>query len=278
MTILVTGGRGAIARHVVAGLLAAGVPVRAGSRNPAEAALPAGVEPVRVDQAEPDTLKAALDGVDKLFLYSDPKSIGAVIDASRAAGVRHLVLLSSLAVERPDAETNPVGRQHLLVERSIADSGLPWTFVRPGVFATNALQWAASIKAEGVVRAAYPEAHGSAIHERDMADVAVAALTGDGHEHRSYGLTGPESTTQRQRLELIAQAIGKPLRFEELTPEQARAAMVRFIPAELVDTLLSFQSANDGVPALVLDTVEQVTGHPARTFAEWAADHADDFR
>jgi uncharacterized protein YbjT (DUF2867 family) len=277
MTILVTGGRGAIARNVVAGLLDAGVPVRAASRRPAEAALPAGVEPVRVDPAEPDTLEAALDGVDKLFLYADPDGIGAVVDASRAAGVRHLVLLSSLATELPDAESNPIGRRHLVVERAIADSGLPWTFVRPGMFATNHLQWAASIRAEGVVRAPYPEAHAAAVHERDMADVAVAALTGDGHEHRSYALTGPESLTQRERVAAIAAAIGKPVRFEEQTPEEARAAMLRFMPENVVDVLLRFQSASDGKPAPVLDTIEQVTGHPARTFAEWATDHADDF-
>ena len=278
MTILVTGGRGAIARHVVAGLLEAGVPVRAASRNPSEAALPAGVEPVRVDAAEPDTLKAALDGVDKLFLYADPDSVGATIDASRAAGVRHVVLLSSLAAGLPNAEENPIGRRHTVVERAIADSGLPWTFVRPGMFATNHLQWARSIRDEGVVRAAYPGAQAAAIHERDMADVAVAALTGDGHEHQAYHLTGPESQTQRQRVELIAEAIGKPVRFEEQTPEQAREALLRWMPPSYVDVLLGFQASSDGVPAEVLDTVERVTSHPARTFASWATDHADDFR
>jgi uncharacterized protein YbjT (DUF2867 family) len=277
MTILVTGGRGAIAREVVRGLLDAGVPVRAASREPAAAALPAGVQPVLVDPTRPDTLKAALDGVDKLFLYANPDGIGDVIDASRAAGVRHLVLLSSLAAGQPGADDNPIGARHLAVERPIADSGLPWTFVRPGMFATNHLGWAASIKAEGVVRAAYPEAHAAAIHERDMADVAVAALTGDGHEHQAYTLTGPESQTQRQRVEIIAAAIGRPVRFEEQTPEEAREAMLRFMPAGVVDVLLSYQAASNGVPAEVLDTTERITGHPARTFAQWATDHAEDF-
>jgi uncharacterized protein YbjT (DUF2867 family) len=277
MTILVTGARGAIARNVVSGLLDAGVPVRAASRDPEATALPAGVQPVRVDPAELDTLKAALDGVDKVFLYANPEGIGDVIDAIRAAGVRHAVLLSSLAVVQPDSERNEISRRHLAVERPLADSGIPWTFIRPGAFATNQLQWARSIQAEGVVRAPYPEAHAAVIHERDMADVAVAALTGTGHEHAAYSLTGPESLTQRERVERIAEAIGRPVRFEEQTPEQARTEMSRHVPPAFVETLLNYMAATDGVPQPILDNAPAVTGHPSRTFAQWAADHRADF-
>jgi uncharacterized protein YbjT (DUF2867 family) len=213
-----------------------------------------------------------------LFLYAEPQGIEGVLGVARAAGVEQVVLLSSAWVVAKGRESSPIARRHLIVEQAISASGLPWTFVRPGGFATNALQWAPSIKAAGVVRAVYPEAQVAPIHEQDIAAVAVAALTSPGHAGQAYVLTGPESLTQRRQVELIGAAIGRPIRFEELTPEQAREQLGRFMPPAIVDTLLSYLAAADGVPAPVSDTVQQVTGRPARTFAEWATDHAADFR
>jgi uncharacterized protein YbjT (DUF2867 family) len=276
--ILITGARGHVAQAVVAQLLAAGVPVRAVSRDPESASLPAQVEVARANLAEPETLRAALDGVGRVFLYAEPQGIEGVLEAARAAGVEQIVLLSSSAVVARHPEASPIAQRHLVVEQAIVASGLPWTFVRPGAFATNALQWAPSIKAAGLVRAPYPEAQMAPIHEQDIAAVAVAALVSDGHAGQAYVLTGPESLTQRRQVELISEAIGRPIRFEALTTEQAREQFGRFMPPPIVETFLGYLAAADGKPAPVLNTVQDVTGRPGRTFAEWATDHAADFR
>src|ERR671919_767107 len=134
MTVLVTGARGAIARNVIALLLETGTPVRAASRVPGATDLPKGVEPVRVDFTAPETLAPALEGVEKVFLYAAHEGIDAFVTAAQEAGVKHVVLLSSAASAGPD---NEIGRMHLAVERPLEASGIPWTFVRPAMFATN---------------------------------------------------------------------------------------------------------------------------------------------
>jgi uncharacterized protein YbjT (DUF2867 family) len=265
MTVLVTGARGAIARNVIAQLIDAGTAVRAASRVPGAADLPAGVAPVRVDFTAPETLAPALEGVDKVFLYAAHEGIDAFLAAAEAAGVKHLVLLSSAAVAGPD---NEIGRMHLAAERPIEASGIPWTFVRPAMFATNTLWWADSIRNENVVRVPYPDAPVNPIHERDIAEVAYAALTGDGHEGRAYLVDGPGHLTQRRQVELIGEAVGREIAVEALP----RAVAEQHLPASLLDMLASGSTDRWG------PTSEAVTGRPARTFADWAVDHADDFR
>lgn len=285
MTILVTGVRGNVGRNVVDGLLASGTPVRAASRDPESATVPSGVELVKLDLADPITLPAALDGVRKVFLYAEPHGARAVVKAAAEAGVRHIVLLSSMSAHLDEKaaaavteDGNPIAWRHLETERALAESDIPWTFVRPGAFATNSLQWAGTIRAEGVVRLPYPEAQINPIHEKDIADVALAALLHDGHEGAAYPLTGPESLTQRRQVELIGDAAGVPIRVEEQTREQAVEAMSRWLPTGAVNGLLDMFAAAVDRPAEVLDTIRTVTGHPGRTFAEWATDHAADFR
>lgn len=277
MTILVTGARGNVGRAVLGRLLALGVPVRAMSRNPEAAGLPAGVDVADADLTEPDSLRPALRGVRKIFLYARPQGVDGVLALAREAGVEHIVVLSSAAVVTHDLRSSPIAQSHVRVERAVAESGIPWTFLQPAAFATNALQWAPDIRAESVVRAAYGEAQTSPIHERDIAAVGVAALTGTGHEGVSYVLTGPESLTQRRQAEIIGAAAGREIRFEELPPEAMREQM-RLAPPGVVDTLLKMLADSVGRPAMVTDTVEKVTGARARTFTEWAADHVDDFR
>jgi uncharacterized protein YbjT (DUF2867 family) len=277
MTILVTGATGNVGRNVVELLLAAGVPVRATSRRPATAGLPDGVEVREADLARPETLPAALSGVDKVYLFPEPDAVDGFVDAARSAGVRHVVLLSSLSATAPDPDDNPIGRRHIVVERALEASGMAWTFVRPGAFAVNTLQWAESIRAEGVVRAPYPEANVAPVHEKDIAAVAVRALLEDGHEKAAYAITGPESITQRRQVELIAAAIGQPVRFEELDPAQVRKQMAAWLSPQVADVLLGYLAEYNGKPAEVYDTVEKVTGRPGRTFAQWAVDHATDF-
>lgn len=268
MTVLVTGARGAIARNVIALLLDAGIPVRAASRDPQATDLPAGVEAAHVDFTKPETLTPALEGVDKVFLYSAHEGIEHFVTAAQDAGVKHLVLLSSAATSGPDGGDNAIGRMHLAAERPLQASGIPWTFIRPAMFATNTLWWADSIRKEGVVRVPYPEAQVNPIHERDIAEVAFAALTEDGHEGRAHLIDGPGHLTQRRQIELIGEAVGREITVEALPREVAE----QYLPSTLLDMLASGDTVTYG------PTAEAVTGRPPRTYEDWVADHAHDFR
>jgi uncharacterized protein YbjT (DUF2867 family) len=193
---------------------------------------------------------------------------------------RRIVYLSSMSV-RDDLEeqADPISAFHADVERLIEKSGLEWTFLRCSGFATNTLGWAEQIRADGVVRWPYGAAARSLIHERDIAAVAVRALTGDGHGKAKYVLTGPEALTQVEQVRTIGEAIGRPLRFEEISPEAARQQMLtRGWPPSFADGALDYWTKLVTEPEPVTSTVEEVTGAPAREFHEWAIDHAGDFR
>ncbi|GAA3992452.1 NAD(P)H-binding protein [Allokutzneria multivorans] len=272
-----TGATGNVGRNVVEMLLAEGASVRATTRNPETAGLPEGVDVRAADLAKPDTLAAALSTVDKVYLFPEPDAVGEFVKLAEEAGVRRVVVLSSLSAKETDAEDDVIGRRHVLVERAVEASTMDWTFVRPGSFSANTLQWAHSIRAEGVVRAPYGDAQIAPVHEKDIAAVAVRALLDDGHAGKAYELTGSETMTQRRQVELIGEAIGRQVRFEELTPEQSREQMARWAPVGVIDSLLGYLADAVGKPAEVHDVSEKITGRPARTFAEWAADHVRDF-
>jgi uncharacterized protein YbjT (DUF2867 family) len=277
MTVLVSGATGNVGRRVVDRLLAAGAPVRALTRQPETAGLPAGVEVVGGGLTEPDALAKALAGVDRVFLFPVPEGVQTFVEQATAAGVRRVVLLSSKAVEF--ADSNPIGDRHRMIEQAVEAGGFEWTHLRPGPFATNTLAWAASIRAEGVVREPYADARQTPIHEDDIAAVAVTALQEDGHAGAAYLLSGPEAITAGEQVRAIGAAIGREIRFEEETPEQARARWIgNGLPEGVADTLLSYRARVAENPEAPVRTVEQVTGRPASTFAEWAVDHADDFR
>jgi uncharacterized protein YbjT (DUF2867 family) len=177
MVTVVFGARGNVGRHVAAGLLAAGEQVRVTSRNPAMAGFDSGVQVAAADLEQPATVPAALAGASKAFLYAKPAGIEGFVKAALAAGIRHVVLLSSGAVINADAEHNPIARQHRAVELAIERSRLEWTFVRPGMFATNTRWWwKESIRTKNAVRLPYPDAQTAPVHEKDMAALAVAAL------------------------------------------------------------------------------------------------------
>ncbi|RRR99392.1 NAD(P)H-binding protein [Glycomyces terrestris] len=266
MTVLVTGARGTLARHVIAQLVLAGVPVRAASRVPGATELPGGALAARVDFTAPETLAPALDGVEKVFMYAAHEGIEHFIAAAEAAGVKHVVLLSSASAAGD--ESNPIAASHLAAERPLEASNLAWTFVRPAMFATNSLWWADSIRAEGLVRVPYPDAQVNPIHERDIAEVALTALLDAGHEYQKYIVDGPAHMSQREQVATIGRAIGREIAVEELPRHVAE----QFMPAALLDMLAGGEALAWG------PTSEAVTGRPARTFAQWAAEHADDFR
>jgi uncharacterized protein YbjT (DUF2867 family) len=165
------------------------------------------------------------------------------------------------------------------IERRIESSGLEWTFLRSGMFARNALGWwAAQIRVGDVVRWPYAGVPTAPIHERDIAAVAVRALRGNGHAGAEYVLTGPQSLTHAEQVATIGRAIGRSLRFEEVSPDEWRRECVPFWPAPVANMLLNAWAAAVGQPAFVTSTVAELTGAPARTFLEWATDHAGGFR
>ncbi|MFF4173881.1 NAD(P)H-binding protein [Streptomyces sp. NPDC001744] len=277
MTILVTGATGAVGRLVVDRLVAAGEPVRAVTRDPAAASLPEPVEVVEGDLEKPGSLRAAFAGVDRLYLFPVPETAREVVALAREAGVRRVVVLSSSSV-LDTSSGNHSGEYHRTVERAAEESGLEWTFVRPDEFATNVLwKWGHSIRTEDVVRAPYGDAKRVLIHEADVAAVAATALLEDGHAGRAHVLTGPEAVTQAEQVRQIARAAGRPIAFEEITPDRARQDMGRVMPAPVVEMVLGYLADAVANPPVPLDTVEKVTGRPALTFARWAADHAADF-
>lgn len=196
--ILVTGATGNVGRHVVSQLLRTGAAVRALARNPDSAGLPDSVAVVRGDLSAPDTLDTCLNGVDAVFLLWPGLTADfapAVLDVI-SKHARRLVFLSSLGV-RDDLEQqpDPINALHADIEHVIEQSGLEWTFLRPGGFATNTLWWAPQIRADGVVRWVYGACARASIHERDIAAVAARVLTSGGHGAAKYLLTGPQTLT-----------------------------------------------------------------------------------
>jgi uncharacterized protein YbjT (DUF2867 family) len=278
-TILVTGATGNVGRHVVSQLVADGAHVRALTRNPDGAGLPAGVDVARGDLFQPATVAASLAGVDSVFLLWPATTLdGAAEIVDLIAGrARRIVYLSAMAAgDEPDGQPEGFWAG---VERLIRRTSLEWTFLRPGGFAANTLMWADQIQSAGVVRWPYGAATRSLIHERDIAAVAVRALTGDGHAGKSYVLTGPQALTQAEQVHAIGEAIGRPVRWEELSPGIARKELLAaWGDAAFVDIALGSWADMVTAPEPVTSTVEEVTGVPARTFGEWAADHADAFR
>lgn len=275
---LVIGATGNIGRHVVAALRARGATVRAMSRNPAEAQLPDGVDVVRGDLTDLDTLQRALTGVDAVFLlWPFLSSDGAPGVVHAIAGhARRVVYVSAVNVRdnRSPAENGVWGQ----VEDAIRRTNLEWTFLRASGFATNTLEWAPAIRAGRPVRIPHPAAARSLIHERDIAEVAVRTLTEPGHAGAAYVLTGPTAITQEEQVRILGETAGQPGRVEQITPEQARATMLTWGDPEFVDGALSYWASLVDTPEQVTRTVEEITGTPARSFEQWARDHTDDLR
>ncbi|SEF10941.1 NAD(P)H-binding protein [Streptomyces sp. Ag109_O5-10] len=274
--IVVTGATGNVGRALVARLVAGGQPVRALTRAPETAGLPDKAEVVRF---RPDDPAPLLAGATKLFLYVQGAGgrLPELLDAARAAGVRQVVLLSSGIIKEGADETHPIHVMHATAERRIRDSGLPWTFLRPNAFATNALRWAPQIRAGNTVHGVFAGMLTAPIHEDDIAAVAERALLDDGHEGAAHRLTGPAATTNADQIAAIGRAVGRELSFVEVPPEEA-APLFPGTPPAMLQGLLKTFGATVGVPPEITGTVEEITGSPARTFGQWAADHAADFR
>jgi uncharacterized protein YbjT (DUF2867 family) len=276
--ILVTGSTGNVGRELVRTLAAAGQEVRAVIRREADrVALPPGVEGFIGDLDRPETLSPALEGVRGVHLLAGYKDMLGVLALIREAGVEHVVLQSSSAAPSGDL-TNAVARYHILSEQAVRESGIAWTFLQPDSFMSNASQWAPQLRAGDVVRAPFPDIRIAMIDPYDVAAVSARSMTTSGHEGRSYRLSGPESLLPADRVAVLARVLGRDLRFEGQSNEEARAEMTRATPPEYVDAFFRFFASGDIDESQVLPTVQEVTGTPPRTFEQWVRAHEEVFR
>jgi uncharacterized protein YbjT (DUF2867 family) len=278
--IVVTGATGNIGRPLTQALAEAGEQVTTVSRH--SAAVPKGVRHVVADLAAPASLEPALAGAKALFLLlsGDLHALGAnpadVISKAADSGVRRIVLLSTLGVA-----TRPFGRTRIAMrelEDTLRESGLDWTVLRPGGFASNALWWAESVRTQQLVTAPFGDTGVPIIDPADIAAVAAASLVDDRHTGGVYELTGPEVITPRQQAEAIAAALGSPVRFHELTRAEAKAGMEQSMPGELADDTLDILSSPTPAELRISPDVEKVLGRAPRSFADWAQSNIAAFR
>ncbi len=280
--VLVIGGTGTVGREVVSQLPAKGAQVRALVRNPSASQLPSHVEVVPGDLTLPESLDRCLDGVDAVFLVwtAPPAAVAPPLERI-ARHARRIVFLSSphKTAHPLFQQPNPVRVLHEEIERLIETLGRQWTFLRPGMFAANARNWwAPQIRAGDVVRWPYLAAPTAPIDERDIAAVAVRALCEDSHAGAEYVLTGPQSLSQCEQVSIIGRVIGRSLRIEEISPEEAQRELLAIMPPVVVKMLLDAWAAAIGQPAHMTSTFSQITGAPPRTFLDWASDHTEEFR
>ena len=254
MKVLVAGATGHTGRHVVAGLLDAETEVRVLVRDPSKA--PEGVEVVQGDITNPAEAAEGVDAVYLLWPFFHAEGIEAALKPFKD---KKIVYLSVMSAED--------GGSWGQVEDAIKNVTEDWTFLRVTGLATNTLGWARQAKS-GTIKAPYGQAKRSLVHERDVADVAVKALTAD-HTKQIYLVTGPEALTQADQVKMIGEAMGIPVRWEE----QPIAEAATQLGAEFAKSALPYWASLVDDPEPVSLDVTKVTGHPARTFDEWARDH-----
>ncbi|MFD7541867.1 SDR family oxidoreductase [Streptomyces sp. NPDC059819] len=278
--IVVTGATGNIGRPLTQALAAAGEQVTAVSRRSAE--VPQGVRHFSADLAEPAGLVPALEGAKALFLllsgdlHAPDARPADLIGLAAAQGVRRVVLLSSQGVStRPDGPSRIAMRA---VEDTLRASGLDWAVVRPGGFASNAFAWAESVRTEATVAAPFGDIGVPVVDPADIAEVSAACLLDERHTGGIFELTGPEVITPRQQAGAIAAALGSPIRFHELTRAEAKAAMTRFVPAELADDTLDILADPTPAERRISPDVERVLGRAPRPFADWVDRNIAAFR
>lgn len=280
--ILVVGATGNIGRQLVEHLVQTGAPVRALTRKPDKARLPAPIEVVGGDLTLPDTLKQCLVNVDSVFLvWTAPQEAAEAALEVIAKYARKLVFLSApLKTPHPFfQQPNPSRVMAMHVEQLIQASGLEWTILRPGMFALNARHfWGPQIRSGNLVRWPYLSAATAPIDERDIARVAVRVLFEKQHGGKDYVLTGPHSLTQYEQVAMIGEVVGRPLRIEEVPRKEAELSCMAGMPSAVRSKLLGAWAAAVGLPAFVTSTVEDLTGVPAHTFRNWVEHNISEFR
>jgi uncharacterized protein YbjT (DUF2867 family) len=283
MTYLITGATGDIGSRVVARLLQRGDRPRIFVRDAQKARARYGdrVDISVGDLADPRSLQSALKGIDTLFLVNSGPDLAqrdeAAAHAAKAAGVGHLVKLSSMDAQQVNVGT---GAWHAHGEAAIRKSGIHFTFVQPSGFMSNALFWARLIKSEGVVRSATGKGKIAFIHPDDIADVSVQALTTQNHKVSSLPISGPEALSYAEMAAKIAAGSGRTIRFQDLSEEEERREMAGWGESpEMVDAHISiYRAIREGRLASVTANVELVLGRKPFTFDQWVQQNAAVFR
>lgn len=283
--IVITGATGFVGRHLVDLLDHENMDVRAVTRAPKADGWPSRVEVVTADPARPATMADALTGASTLFLH--PRAVGdaagELVDLARGLGVRRIVALAAANVDDPlDEQPSRLrGDRNKEAEDAAAGSGLEWTSLRASTFAVNTLfAWGDQIRAGDVVRYVHAAFEESPLHERDLVEVAVRALVTDDLLGQRPVLTGPQSLSHEQQVHIIGDVLGRPLRYQEIPPDVAAEGMVgRGFPAPFVHGLMSRYAKHlDAPQEPPTEDVAKILGRPARTYADWVAEHADAFR
>lgn len=272
--IVVTGATGNVGRALVAELVEAGETVTAVARRIGNEDVPPGVRAVTADLAEPESLAPALAGAEALFLLVAGEDPEGILRRAAAAGVAKVVLLSSQgAGTRPEVYAHAAG-----FEAAVAESGLPFTVLRPGGLASNALAWAEPVRRYRTAAAPFADVALPFVDPTDVAAAAAVVLREDGHDGAIYTLTGPEPTTPRQRVADLAEALGEPVTFVEQSREEARAQMIRFMPPATAEGTLSVLGEPTPQEQAVSTDVPRLLGRPATPFTAWAARNVAAFR
>lgn len=274
--ILVTGASGTIGGEVVRLLTERGVAVRAMTRDPGRVRV-VGVEVVRGDFDEPASLAAAAAGADAVFLVTVPVVPGADHDgamaaAARAAGVPKVVKLS--AIRAPELDDVSL---HLPGERTVREGVPAWTILRPSAFASNTLRWVDPIRAGRPVPNATGAGAQGVVDPRDVAAVAVEALTDGGHDGRIYTLTGPEALSVPEQAATLAEVLGRPVPVRELDPARHRERLSGLPPSFVDFSVRANALIRNGGNATVTGDVAEVLGRPAVGYRDWATDHREAF-
>lgn len=280
-TIFITGSTGNIGRHLVRWFSQGGVQVKAAVRSKAKVAsisLP-NVEWVEADFENPATFDAALKGIDKVFVLSPflptlAEMSNDLVDRAKKAGVKHIVRLSATGA-------NPKGKITLArwqgnAEKHIQESGLAWTMLRPTFFMENILNnFSGSIKTQGKFYVSHGTGRVPYIAARDIAGVAFEALTGKGHEGKTYELTGPQSLSDHDIAVILSKVAGRKVEYIDVPEEAGRQSMLGMgLPRWMVDSLSELNNiVKQGWTANVATTLKDISGKDATTFEQWATEH-----
>jgi uncharacterized protein YbjT (DUF2867 family) len=281
---LIIGATGRVGTELARLLIEKGEAVRAATRTPASAAakLPRTAEVYEFDFDRPETFAPALKGIAKVFLIARPGDNHAdqaaipLIDLAKKEGVRLIVNLTAMGVEKDDTFTLRI------LEKYVEASGIPYVHLRPNWFMQNfdSGPMHADIRATGALHLPAAEAKLSFIDIRDIAAVALAALTDPRHEGKAYTLTGGEALDHYEVASILSRVAEKTIAYVPLREEVARAALTKTgAPADLIERWTNFyRIVRQGLCAPVIPDTESVLRRPPITFEQYAEDHAAAWR
>ena len=280
--ILVTGATGNIGSELVKLLVAKGEAVRVISRDEKKVShLDPAVERVIGDRHDPSIVRQAAQGADKVFMLAvlfdkNHEADRLLIEEAKQAGAGQIVMISSNAVQ---LEGNLIGRLHREKEELIEQSGVPWTFLHPGGFMSNSLQWSDVIKSQSKVFNPMGKGKTAPISPYDIAAVAAVALTSAGHVGKAYGLTGGESLSTPEQVEILSKVIGKPIECVDIPAEvAAERAIASGLPDALVKSLAQlWELVRKEAYTFHTNEVERLTGQRPQTFETWCREHRSAF-